>query len=62
MRKLSNCPKCGEDELWLAEYHDFVVARCYYCHWESDIVPLPFADELDDEIAQLVEAGKEPAP
>lgn len=35
-RKLPNCPKCKEDELWLTRRGYLFRLRCYLCGWDSD--------------------------
>lgn len=36
-RKLPDCPRCGEDELWCNPGEDIRV-RCYFCGWDSGAI------------------------
>jgi hypothetical protein len=54
MNKLPDCPRCGEDELWVAPYHDLRV-RCYRCNWDSGIIVVGTGETVDQAIAKAVE-------
>lgn len=54
MRKLPDCPRCAEDELWLCRYSDSVYVGCYECGWNFTIAPRPAEDALDSAVALVV--------
>lgn len=55
MRKLPDCPRCGEDELWILRHADYVDVKCYWCGEVATIHPRPTEDEIDDAVAKAVE-------
>lgn len=61
MRKLPDCPRCGEDELWILRHADYVDLKCYWCGEVATIHPRPAEEELDAAIANAVQrpAGHE---
>lgn len=58
-KKLPDCPKCGEDELWLWRTGDSFRVRCYLCGWDSDDVVLAIGQELPDVVDETVKAAQE---
>jgi uncharacterized protein (DUF983 family) len=60
MRKLPDCPKCGEDELWLKHISFTVQLKCYLCGWSSGIVTPMAGQDLDAQIAATVAAAQDP--
>ena len=62
MRKLPDCSKCGEDELYLYSSDGTFVLACAECGWNSGIVTVADGQSLDDAIAAAVGKAKEPMP
>lgn len=60
MRKLPDCPKCQEDELWLQPTSGSLHIRCYECGWGGEIVTCATGPDLDAQIAAVIRAAKEP--
>lgn len=57
-RKLPDCPKCGEDELYFSSAWAWCVS-CYLCGWTSDIFSVGYEETPSDAIERVVEAAKE---
>lgn len=60
MRKLPDCPKCGEDELWLRRHKYWLDVMCYYCGLIQTMTPPPADSDLDAAIAATVKAAQSP--
>lgn len=54
MRKMPDCPECGEDELFIVRNITWHVVRCYECGWHHTFMPPPAETELDAAIADVV--------
>lgn len=59
MRKLPDCPRCEEDELFVVRSPHWtsvtwLVVRCYECGWHHTFMPRPSEDELDVRVAEAV--------
>lgn len=62
MRKMPDCAKCEENELWLQHVTGGIYIRCYLCGWESPMIALPLTvEELSRAITAAV-AAAQPAP
>lgn len=59
MRKMPNCPRCSEDELWLKYTPMFTAISCYECGWDAILMPPPSNKELSRKIAATVAAAKQ---
>lgn len=59
LRKLQNCPRCSEDELWLWRGGDRFEVACYQCGWKSGVITLATGEELHEVIAATVARAKE---
>lgn len=62
MRKLPDCPKCEEGELWLYKHALWIELRCYNCGLIETITPRPADDAVDAAIADAVAQAKPIAP
>jgi uncharacterized Zn finger protein len=56
---LRDCPKCGEDELWLKRMGDTFEVKCHECGWSTGVVTLATGQDMGDVIAKTVEAARE---
>jgi uncharacterized Zn finger protein len=56
---LPNCPKCGENELWLKRMGDTCEVSCYECGWTTGRITLATGQDMGDVIAKTVEAARE---
>lgn len=54
MRKLPDCPKCSELDLYGELFKDGFRLRCRECGWNSGIVLLAEGVDLDDAIVTTV--------
>lgn len=61
-RKLPDCPRCGDDELYVIQHTRWTVIRCYNCDFHKSLMPPPAEDALDARIAEAVEAAKANSP
>lgn len=59
MRKLPDCPRCEDDELFLVRHATWIVIRCYECGWNHTLMPRPADDALDGAIAEAVKQATE---
>lgn len=58
MRKMPDCPRCSEDELWLKQTPMYAILSCYECGWQAILTPLLANKDLSREIAATVDAAK----
>lgn len=58
MRKLPDCPKCQEDELWRVPGKELQL-RCYLCGWDSGVIAAAdWQNDVDALIAESVTKAK----
>lgn len=60
MRKLPDCPKCGEPELWVNGNGPSMKISCYECGWNTTIMLPMTAETIGDKIAAAVKAAQSP--
>ena len=56
--KLPDCPRCGDIGLWLWRTGDTFRLKCVECGWSTGEVTLATGEELNEIIAQKVEAAR----
>lgn len=58
MRKLPDCPRCYEDELWRVPGKKLQI-KCYVCGWDSGILAEgDWENDIDALVNKAVTEGK----
>lgn len=56
-RKMPDCPRCGQDELYIGSVW-WLSVNCYLCSWTSDEIKVWDGESISDAIERAVEDAK----